>query len=240
MMKMKMVLILIFFLIILILSYSKMNTKEINYTILGDKELFSNNIISKNFSDLIYDELNKEKTFGFYSKDFIKSDIRIVDVINCIEENDKVEDVTIQNILKRSSILLIGIGNNEINYKLSKIDEKENNEKNVYNYLDEVFNDFVDLINIIKNYSDSNLFVLGYYNDTNNKNNDKYYNYINQKIEIFCKKNKIEFLNLFEILNNNEDYLTKTNPVYITSEGNLSLFNKIYRKINKLYLHKDY
>ena len=52
------------------------------------------------------------------------------------------------------------------------------------------------------------------------------------------KKNDIYFVNLFNILNKNEDYLTNSNFVYITNDGNLAIFNKIYSKIDNLYLHK--
>lgn len=235
-MKMKIVIILIIFMVVLLFSYSKMNKEEINYTILGDKELFSNNIISKNFSDLIYDKLSYEDNFGFYSEDFIKKDIRIIDVINQITDNEKIDGITIQNILKRTNILLLNIGNNEINYKLSKIDEDTSN-KAVYIYLDDVYDDLIELINIIKNYDDKNIILLGFYNDTGNTNNNKYYEYMNNKLNIYCKKNNITFINLFNILNKNEDYLSNK---YITNEGNLAIFNKIYSKIDNLYLHKTY
>ena len=75
-MKMKILIIFLFFTGIIFISYVKSNKEEINYTIIGEKELFSSNIISKNFSDLIYDELSKKNNFGFYSKEFTyKNDI---------------------------------------------------------------------------------------------------------------------------------------------------------------------
>ena len=41
----------------------------------------------------------------------------------------------------------------------------------------------------------------------------------------------------FEILNKNSDYLTKTNPTYITNEGNMAIYSKIISKIDELHLH---
>lgn len=239
-MKMKIFLIVIFMCFILLISYIRLNKQEINYTLLGDKEIFSNNIVSKNFADLIYDEMKENKNFGFYSKDFIKEDIRIIDVINQIQNNEKINNIRIQNILSRTDILLLNIGNNEINYKLSNLDPEENNDRVAYEYLDEVFNDFEELLNIIRKYDKKNIIILGYYNDTNNPNNDKYYEYINKKINNYSNKNNIQFINLQVILNKNEDYITKSTPVYITNEGNLAIFNKIYRKITNMYLHKIY
>ena len=63
--------------------------------------------------------------------------------------------------------------------------------------------------------------------------------YINEKLELLMHSNDIDYLNLFYVLNKNEDYLTKGNNIYITNEGNIAIFNKLYRKIDQLYLHKQ-
>ena len=98
----------------------------------------------------------------------------------------------------------------------------------------------INLIDIIKKYNDGNIIILGLYNDTNNTINDKYYKYINNKINNYSNRNDIYFIDTYEILNKSNKNLTKTTPIYITNEGNLALFNKIYSKIDKLYLHKIY
>lgn len=239
-MKMKIILVLIFFSLLVFVTYMQNSKEDVNYTILGDKDIFSNNIISKNFSDLIYDELSNNKDFGFYSKDFIDEDIRIIDLINDINANKKIDNITIQNILSRTNILILGIGNNEINYKLSKLDTNENNDYIIYSYLDELLVDLESLIKLIRDYNKNNIIFLSYYNDTGNKDNNKYYLYINKQAQKIMKENDIYFINTFNILNKNEDYLTDTIPVYITNDGNLAIFNKIYSKIDELYLHKKH
>ena len=207
---------------------------------MGDKDIFSNNLVSKNFSDLIYEKLKEQKDFGFYSKDFINNDIRIIDLINNIDDNIEVGNISIQNILKRTNLLILNIGNNEINYKLSKLDIEENNDNIIYSYLDEILIDLKRLIIKIRNINDGNIIFLGYYNDTNILDNNKYYKYINEKAKNIMKENNITYINLFNILNRNEDYLTKSNLVYITNDGNLAIFNKLYSKIDELYLHKKH
>ena len=251
-MKMKILIIFLFFTGIIFISYVKSNKEEINYTIIGEKELFSNNIISKNFSDLIYDELSKKNSFGFYSKEFTYKNIRTIDMINNINNNVSIDNIYIQNILKRTNVLIINTGNNEIiqrfndvtdlpeiNYKLSKVDSNENNDNEIYNYLDEVYKDIKVLIEKVKDLNEGKIIFLGIYNDTGNKDNDKYYKYINEKLELLMHSNDIDYLNLFDVLNKNEDYLTKGNNIYITNEGNIAIFNKLYRKIDQLYLHKQ-
>ena len=238
-MKMKILIIFLFFTGIIFISYVKSNKEEINYTIIGEKELFSNNIISKNFSDLIYDELSKKNNFGFYSKEFTYKNIRTIDMINNINNNVNIDNIYIQNILKRTNVLIINTGNNEINYKLSKVDSNENNDNEIYNYLDEVYKDIKVLIEKVKDLNEGKIIFLGIYNDTGNEDNNKYYKYINEKLELLMHSNDIDYLNLFDVLNKNEDYLTKGNNIYITNEGNIAIFNKLYRKIDQLYLHKQ-
>ena len=235
-MKMKILIIFLFFTGIIFISYVKSNKEEINYTIIGEKELFSNNIISKNFSDLIYDELSKKNNFGFYSKEFTYKNIRTIDMINNINNNVNIDNIYIQNILKRTNVLIINTGNNEINYKLSKVDSNENNDNEIYNYLDEVYKDIKVLIEKVKDLNEGKIIFLGIYNDTGNEDNDKYYKYINEKLELLMHSNDIDYLNLFYVLNKNEDYLTKGNNIYITNEGNIAIFNKLYRKIDQLYV----
>lgn len=239
-MKMKILLVFLFFTIIIFISYIKSNKEEINYTIIGEKELFSNNIISKNFSDLLYDELYKNPNFGFYSKEFTYKNIRTIDMINNINNNVSIDNIYIQNILKRTNILIINTGNNEVNYKLSKVDNDENNDNEIYIYLDEVYNDIKKLIQAIKNLNKGKIIFLGMYNDTGSENNDKYYKYINEKLKLLMHSNDIDYVNLYDILNKNSDYLTNTGKIYITNEGNIAIFNKLYRKINELYLHKQF
>lgn len=237
-MKMKIILVLSFFSLLILISYIQNNSSEINYTILGDKELFSNNLKSVNFADLISRKLEEKDELGFYSKDFIKENIRTIDVINDINQNLTIDNISIQNILKRTDILIINIGNNEINYKLSKINYEENDNE-IYKYLDEVIIDIQDLIKTIKKINKKRIIFIGYYNDTNNVNNDKYYIYINKKINEISNNENLEFIDLYNILNKNNDYITKSNPVYITNEGNIAIYNNIIRKINKLDLHKN-
>lgn len=234
-MKKKIILVLIILTVILFFSFPNFYKHKINYTILGDKQLFTNNIISKNFSDLIYDELIKKDKI-IYNKDFINNDVRIIDIINDINDNKKINNISIKKLLKDSDILIINVGNNELYYKLSKYDNNENNNKEIYTYLDNILKDYKQLLNLIEKYNDKKIFMIGVFNDTNNINNDIFYNYINKHLENYTKNTNIIFINE---IGNNKEYITKTKPIYITNKGNLAIFNKIYSKISNFYLHKE-
>lgn len=233
---MKIIILIIFISIICFISLREFKEDEINYTIIGDKSLFSNTIKSVNYADLISNYLLEEDKIGFYSKDFIYDDIRVTDLINKISENDSKNNLSIQNILHKTDLLMINIGNNDIKYKLSNIDIENVNDQHIYSYIDEIIKDINKLLSQIIGISDSKIIYIGYYNDTNNSYNDRYYNYINMKLEKLFSKNDIIYINTQEILNKSENYLDVDRNVYISSDGNIELYNVILSKIKKIYL----
>lgn len=235
---MKIIILIIFISVVCFISVKEYNKKVINYTIIGDKSLFSNTVKSVNYVDLISNYLLEEDKLGFYSKDFIYENIRVTDLLNKIKENDIQDDLSIQNILNKTNLLVINIGNNELNYKISNIDVETANDKYIYKYLDEVINDIMHLLYKIDNISKANIIFIGYYNDTVNSYNDRYYDYINSKLEKKLKKLNITYINTQKILNEKRSYLDIDKNVYITSDGNIRLYDVILSKIKEIYLQK--
>lgn len=235
---MKIIILIIFISVVCFISVKEYNKNVINYTIIGDKSLFSNTVKSVNYVDLISNYLLEEDKLGFYSKDFIYENIRVTDLLNKIKENDIQDDLSIQNILNKTNLLVINIGNNELNYKISNIDVENANDKYIYKYLDEVINDIMHLLYKIDNISKANIIFIGYYNDTINSYNDRYYDYINSKLEKKLKKLNITYINTQKILNEKRSYLDIDKNVYITSDGNIRLYDVILSKIKEIYLQK--
>lgn len=235
---MKIIILIIFISVVCFISVKEYNKKVINYTIIGDKSLFSNTVKSVNYVDLISNYLLEEDKLGFYSKDFIYENIRVTDLLNKIKENDIQDDLSIQNILNKTNLLVINVGNNELNYKISNIDVENANDKYIYKYLDEVINDIMHLLYKIDNISKANIIFIGYYNDTVNSYNDRYYDYINSKLEKKLKKLNITYINTQKILNEKRSYLDIDKNVYITSNGNIRLYDVILSKIKEIYLQK--
>lgn len=235
---MKIIILIIFISVVCFISVKEYNKNVINYTIIGDKSLFSNTVKSVNYVDLISNYLLEEDKLGFYSKDFIYENIRVTDLLNKIKENDIQDDLSIQNILNKTNLLVINIGNNELNYKMSNIDVENANDKYIYKYLDEVINDIMHLLYKIDNISKANIIFIGYYNDTVNSYNDRYYDYINSKLEKKLKKLNITYINTQKILNEKRSYLDIDKNVYITSDGNIRLYDVILSKIKEIYLQK--
>ena len=124
-------------------------------------------------------ELNlKVDTYTSYIRD---DDYRVIDLINDINDNIKIDNRTLQNLLIKSNIIAISIGNNDLNHKIN-LD---------YKYSDELINDLEQLLKLIRKYNKDKIYFIGY-NNTN-----KYYIYINNKMKYICKLNKIEFIDNF-------------------------------------------
>ena len=117
-------------------------------------------------------------TYMSYIRD---DDYRVIDLINDINDNIKINNRSLQNMLIKSNIIVISIGANDLKHK-----------KNLdYKYSDELINDLEKLLKLIRKYNKDKIYFIGY----NNK--DKYYAYINNKMKYICKLNKIEYIDNF-------------------------------------------
>lgn len=158
----KIILILILVFLIYIIHVSTVD-RRVKYLYIGN----SNQKI-----DLIAD------TYMSYIRD---DDYRVIDLINDINDNIKINNRSLQNMLIKSNIIVISIGANDLKHK-----------KNLdYKYSDELINDLEKLLKLIRKYNKDKIYFIGY----NNK--DKYYVYINNKMEYICKLNKIEYIDNF-------------------------------------------
>jgi len=197
--------ILILFLFLLCIScyliYNKTKKDNIYITALGD------NIAA-------YKYINTPKVI--YNKSFINSDLKINDLLNMLKYNYE-NDITptIHQTLKKSNIIIISIGMNDIYYKLNA-DTKE-----IYTYLNNMLNTYEEILKEINKYNYIEVFVLGYYNITA-ENNDLF-NYINYKLEKLTKTYNYTYLDLNKIIHNHPEYLRKTNNYHLNEEG----FNQI-------------
>lgn len=232
---MKIFVIIIFIILISLITYIGFNKKDIDYTVIGDKKLFENNLKSINYTDLIHNYLVEKNKDGFYSKDFIYDNVRVTDILSKIDDNEKVNDLSIQNVIHKTELLLLNVGEEEINYKINNTEEI--NDKEMYKYLDDLYLDIKSLIEKINRISECEILFLGYYNNTLNRSNDKYYKYINNKIKSSNLEN-LNFIDTYKILNNQDKNLVLERKIYITNEGNMALYSKILDKINKIYLQK--
>ena len=107
---------------------------------------------------------------------------------------------------------------NDLYYKLNT------NPINIYTYLNDMLSNMEILLNEINKYNYKQVYILGYYNITNN-NND-IFTYINYKLEKLSNKYHYNYIELNNILRNNQNYLKNNQNFKLNKEG--------YNKISKI------
>ena len=189
--------------------YKKTEKTTINVTSIGD-----------NISIDKY--LNKEKRIDNYDITFTNNDYRITDILNIFENTKEINNKNIYQVLKKTDILIISIGMNDIYYKLN------NDTKEIYTSLNNIINDYEKILNKINKYTYKQVIILGYYN-TDNKQND-IFSYINYKLKQLAKDYNYTYIDLNNIFHNNPKILNNSNNYYLNETG--------IKHINKIILEK--
>lgn len=218
----------IIFILILFLScfliYINTNNKKIYYLNIGDRISFDNKDNVYGYSYHIKNYLSSKKKLAGYNDYFTNEDYRITDLISLIKENkmtdSKKSPNTINQLLKKSNLLTISIGTNELYYKLSY------KNGDIYTYIDEMMLEYEELLKLIAQYQPKKIYILGFYNVTN-KSQD-IFAYANYKLYYLAKKYEMEFINLQKIL--------KRNTAYLDFSNNYGLNNEEYRKISQIII----
>ena len=142
-----------------------------------------------------------------YNNDFINEDYRISDISNILKYNKEItkdnKTISIHMLLKKADILIISIGMNDIYYKLN------DDIKNIYTYINNMLEAYEGVLDEISKYDYQNVYILGYYNITND--NDDLFVYTNYKLKNIAKKYVYKYIELNNILNNNQKYYKKIN-----------------------------
>ena len=170
-------------------------------------------VIGDNIADNEY--IKNHDLINTYNNTYIDKDYRIIDLINTIKYNEEKDldnkKISIHRLLKNTDILIISIGMNDLYYKLNT------NYQNIYTYLNDMLNNIEILLNEINKYNYKQVYILGYYNITNN-NND-IFTYINYKLEKLSNKYHYKYIELNNILRNNQNYLKNNQNFELNSQG---------------------
>lgn len=192
-----------------------------------------NNYISYGYSDFIKDYLIKNNKLKFYTKNFSKQDIRITDMINNINDNEFIDVdnkiIYIQSALNKADLITISVGLNEIMYKFSN----NTNTSYLYDYIDSYIDDMNKLIKLIKKYNNKKIFILGYYTPKNDKDLNKYMIYANDKLINICNKEKVNYIDIYNIFKNRSYLIYNLNNYYPNKEGYKLISNEIIKKLIK-------
>lgn len=167
--NMKKILLIFILCFVVLIIYEMFLDRRVKYLYIGNTNYDKYSTIIKQFSN--------SREYNSYIRD---DDYRVMDLINEIRDNLKIENRTIQNLLIKSNVIVISIGVNDLEYK------KELN----YKYIDEFISDMENLLNLIRKYNKDKIYFLGYYNK------NKYYDYVNKTLRNICKENKITYIDI--------------------------------------------
>lgn len=168
---MKKIFLLLILCVTVFIIYEMFLDRRVKYLYIGNTNYERYNQIIKKYCN--------PKAYNTYIRN---DDYRIMDLINDIKYNKKIDRRTIQNLLIKSNVIVISIGINDLEYK-SELD---------YKYIDEFIIDIENLFNLIRKYNKDKIYFLGYYNK------NEYYQYTNKKVKELCKINKIEYIDIEE------------------------------------------
>lgn len=201
----------ILIILITILIYYKFENKKINYVAINITE-------KDNYSDYFVKNIKKLGKFNKILETKMSSEELLEDIDNNIEI---LENVTIQNIINSASIITIMLNPNEIY-----------NAK-TYNELEIIINNINQILFKIRKISNAKIYFLGFYNIYDNKEIDNKIIYTNSKIENLCKKYKIDYIDLYNVLKNRK-YLFYINDNNLPNkDANIMISNEILKKYNQ-------
>lgn len=206
--------------------YTKTEGNKQNYLVIGDslsKGINEYGISSYGYSDFIKDYLEENKLLKNYDQTFTSIDYKTSDILNILKYNQTKNNQNLNRLIKETNIITISLGIQEIYYKLN------NNNQNIYTYIDNMINDYDQILNYISRFPPKKVYVLGYYNTS--KTNNDIFNYANYKLEELTKNYNYDYIDLSRILDNNPTYINQINSNYMPNI-------KGYQKISQIIVEK--
>lgn len=216
--------------------YNLKNTSTIIYTSLGDG--FADGINSygdKNYgySNYISDNLKKEESLNrsylsFTSKDMTINDLRSLILLNNHDDNQN----NIRQVLRETDLLTISVGINDLIYKMNVENITTNHQK------EKIITEIVDNLDItlqeIIKYYQKNIYFIGYYNFyPQNSVERKMLESLNSKLEEYCMKNNLIFVDNGNMDNSLSLYLDNPNSIYPNIDGYKKISDNTWSKMLK-------
>lgn len=188
----------------------------------------------ESYTDYVYSYLKSKNSKTELNIDFIEEDIRITDLIDKIKNADKQNNKTLPQIIKEANIITISIGSEELFSKIRSNYElyiKDNTK--IFKYIDEMINNYEELIKEMKKITKADIFIIGYYNPINDNTAslESIFNYLDIKFKNLEKKHKINYVPINEGFNQNTYYLPNPNHAFPSLEGYNYISTRIIEKI---------
>lgn len=211
---MKKIIVLILVIITIFIIYTKTKDNKIYYLVLGDEinlGMTNNNYYKKSYTEYIKDYLEENNKLEIYINNYTKSGNRITDIINDIQNNKETKinnkTQTLKNTLIKTDLLIIAIGTNDIISKIySGTNLNKSDYKNLETNLSQITKDYENLLKEINNYCKENKYIIGININTSDKEINNIIKKTNNSFKELAKKYKYNYIDLYEIFENNTNY----------------------------------
>ncbi len=226
-MKHKIILIILFGTIFTTLIYFNTKNENKSYLALGDgisTGMTPYHIEGYNYNDYLVENLKNQNKIHNYYKKYNEVDETTKSLLHKLDTNKKIAEnnITINQAIKKSLIITISLGMDELNNFASK-----NILTNSYikNYIE----NYEQIIKKIKKISSGKIYIIGLYK-TNFLSETKL-EYANQLLKELANKENISFIDIKEITNYPK-YFNINKNYYPNYKGQYYIYEKILKTIN--------
>ena len=210
----------------------------IDYMALGDslnEGINSYGNKSYGFNDYIKSYLENNNLLNKYNSYYSKSDYSIEELTNDIKNNKSVlyndKTYNIKKELREADLVTISIGMDELVELLNKKELTSFNS--IKKDLDNLITNMDNLLSKITSLSKTEIILIGYYNPYNeyNKDIDKVFAYINDNYINLSKKYSIKYVDIYNMISKDKNYLPNKSDYHLTSKAYLKIATEIIDKI---------
>lgn len=234
--------------IIAVFVIYKLFTSESNkiyYIALGDSVAEGMNPYGEivyGYPDYIKDYLKEQERLTFYTKEFAKSGYTTENVRYDIENNKTIEvdgkRINIRQALRESDLVTISIGANDFikGLTITDVPSKLINLKESKKEIDAIGFKVKELLKLVKKYAKNQIILVSYYNPlpalkSVKSEIDELIKYSNNVYEEICNDLNITYVNIFDIFDDNDDYLPNPMDIHPTTKGYKEIAELIIKEI---------
>ena len=218
---------------------------KITYIALGDsiaEGMTPYHSIDYGYTDYIGDYLKKNNKLSFYTKQFSKSGYTTGDLKNDINNNKLIEidgkRYYLKEILRESSLVTLTIGANDFikGMSIQEIPTKLLNMSKVKKEVDKIASSVKDLLILVKKYAKKDIIVTGYFNPLPRLKEfksdlDEIIKYYNNLIEEICIELNITYVDIFDILEQNNEVFSNPIDIHPNKKGYELISKEIIKKL---------
>ena len=166
---------------------------------------------------------------GVVNNYFVNKDYHVIDILDTIKYNKEIDVdnkyISIHQLLKRGDIIIISIGIGDIYYKL------DDSTKEIYTYMNDIINNYNEILRYINKYSYKKVYVLGYFNTYDRY--DDIFTYIDYKLRNIVNRYGYTYIDLDKTIGNNSNLYEKRGKFDLNSEGYCKIYELIVENLNK-------